>query len=64
MLPQGPFTQKLRFPQAPMVLGTPKGPAIRLVAWPVMHMAMNRAWGSFRVSSTVRGGLGLLLLRE
>ena len=34
------------------------------LAWPVMHMAMNWALGSFRDSSTVRGGLGLLLLRS
>ena len=40
-----------------MVLGT-GDPAIRLVAWPVMHMAMNWALGSYRDSSTMRGAWG------
>ena len=38
-----------------------KGPAIRLVAWPVMHMAVNWALGSYRDSSTMRGGLGFFI---
>ena len=46
-----------------MVLGTPDGVlpsgSLKAVAWPVMHMAMNWALGSYRDSSTMVGGLGL-----
>ena len=31
------------------------------MAWPVMHMAMNWALGSYRDNSTMRGGLGTFI---